>query len=767
MEQQIDPSRIDEGLNPAQLDAVTHPSGPLLIVAGAGSGKTRVLTRRIAHLIAEDGVSPFGILAITFTNKAAGEMKERVAELVGPVAHRMWVSTFHSACVRILRRDAERIGYPSRFSIYDQGDSVRLVGHVVRDLGLDVKRFPARGIQAAISAAKNDGLDAAQYADRATGPAEARVAEVFLRYQGRLQQAGAMDFDDLLANAVRLLNEHPEVLADHRRRFEHVLVDEYQDTNSVQNELVLLLGAEHRNVCVVGDSDQSIYQFRGADVRNILEFEQAFPDATVIVLDQNYRSTQVILDAANAVITRNEDRTPKELWTDAGRGERIVRYRADDEDDEARWITRRITGFHDGGRYRWPEMAVFYRTNAQSRAIEEQFVRFGVPYKVIGGTRFYDRREVRDALAYLRLVANPADEVAARRVLNVPKRGVGDTSVAKVDARAAQAGIGFVEALGHADEAGVSGRAIGGIRSFLDLLETLVARFDDGPATVLETALDASGYLDELRAEHTIEAEGRIENLAELVGVASEFDSVDEYLEQVGLVADTDQLPDAGAAAEQDAGDGGQVLLMTMHAAKGLEFPVVFIAGVEEGVFPHLRALGDPQQLEEERRLAYVAITRARERLHISHAWSRMLHGSTQYNPPSRFLDEIPEGLIVESEDSHKVRRPRDSGWGSGSERRRGRADRWSDADAGSQVVASADDEPSGSVIGAGVPRGPSPSGAHELGLDVGDQVRHGAWGEGIVESVSGEGDRSEAVVRFASVGEKRLLLAWAPLERA
>ncbi|HJL77165.1 MAG TPA: UvrD-helicase domain-containing protein, partial [Acidimicrobiales bacterium] len=328
MEQQIDPSRIDEGLNPAQLDAVTHPSGPLLIVAGAGSGKTRVLTRRIAHLIAEDGVSPFGILAITFTNKAAGEMKERVADLVGPVAHRMWVSTFHSACVRILRRDAQRIGYPSRFSIYDQGDSVRLVGHVVRDLGLDVKRFPARGIQAAISAAKNDGLDAAQYADRATGPAEARVAEVFLRYQGRLQQAGAMDFDDLLANAVRLLSEHPEVLADHRRRFEHVLVDEYQDTNSVQNELVLLLGAEHRNVCVVGDSDQSIYQFRGADVRNILEFEQAFPDATVIVLDQNYRSTQVILDAANAVITRNEDRTPKELWTDAGRGERIVRYRA-------------------------------------------------------------------------------------------------------------------------------------------------------------------------------------------------------------------------------------------------------------------------------------------------------------------------------------------------------------------------------------------------------------------------------------------------------
>ena len=719
-------SQIDEDLNPAQLDAVTHPSGPLLIVAGAGSGKTRVLTRRIAHLIVDRGVSPFGILAITFTNKAAGEMKERVAELVGDVAHRMWVSTFHSACVRILRRDAERIGYPSRCSIYDQGDSVRLVNHVLRDLGLDAKRFPARGIQAALSSAKNEGLTASQYADRATGPHEARLAEVFALYQERLQGAGAMDFDDLLGNAVRLLREHPEVLADHRRRFEHVLVDEYQDTNSVQNELVLLLGEEHRNVCVVGDSDQSIYQFRGADIRNILEFEQAFPDATVVVLDQNYRSTQTILDAANAVITRNEGRTPKELWTAAGRGERIVRYRADDEDDEARWITRRLA-------------------------------------------RFYDRREVRDALAHLRLAANPADEVAARRILNVPRRGVGDTSIARVDAWAGQAGVGFVEALRHAEEAGVSGRAVGGIRSFLDLLDTLIGRVDDGPATVLEVALDASGYLDELKAERTIEAEGRLENLAELIGVASEFDAVDEYLEQVGLVADTDQLPDAG----EGAGDGvvkdeGQVLLMTLHAAKGLEFPVVFLTGVEEGVFPHLRALSDPKQLEEERRLAYVGITRARERLHVSHAWSRMLHGSTQYNPPSRFLDEIPDGLIVESEDSRKVRRPRDSGWGSRSERRRERTDQWSDSDTGSQVVVSSgDDDPAGSIIGAGSPPGSSRGGAHELGLDVGERVVHGAWGEGIVESVSGEGDRSEAVVRFPSVGEKRLLLAWAPLERA
>ncbi|MBQ90125.1 MAG: ATP-dependent DNA helicase PcrA [Acidimicrobiaceae bacterium] len=767
----LEDDRIDDGLNPAQLDAVTHSQGPLLVVAGAGSGKTRVLTRRIAHLIGERGVSPFGILAITFTNKAAGEMKERVARLVGDIAHRMWVSTFHSACVRILRRDAERIGYPSRFSIYDQGDSTRLVGQVVRDLGLDAKRYPSRGLQAAISAAKNDGLDAGAYADRATGPHEARVADVFTGYQQRLLAAGAMDFDDLLGNAVRLLRGHPEVLADHRRRFEHILVDEYQDTNSVQNELVLLLAEEHRNVCVVGDSDQSIYQFRGADVRNILEFEQAFPDATVVVLDQNYRSTQTILDAANAVITRNEDRPPKDLWTDAGPGDRIVRYRADDEDDEARWITRRLAGLHDSGRRAWSDLAVFYRTNAQSRAIEEQLIRFGVPYRVVGGTRFYDRREVRDALAYLRLAANPADEVAARRVLNVPKRGIGDTSVARVDAWAQHDGTTFTEALGHAEEAGVSGRAAAGIRGFLDLLDDLTARVDDGPGAVLEAALDRSGYLDELRAEHTIEAEGRLENLAELVGVAAEFDSVDEYLEQVGLVADTDQLPDADDVADGDGSDDGQVVLMTLHAAKGLEFPVVFLAGVEEGVFPHVRSLADPQQLEEERRLAYVGITRARELLHVSHAWTRMLHGATQYNPPSRFLDEIPEALIVESEDGRKARRSPGGGWRDRHDRG-GRKDRWDD-DTGSQVAD--DGEPGGSVIGAGTRapagvgglRAPAATGAHELGLAAGERVVHGAWGEGVVVAVSGVGDRTEAVVRFPSVGEKRLLLAWAPITRA
>ena len=751
---------LEDGLNPAQVDAVTHPAGPLLVVAGAGSGKTRVLTRRIAHLVVQRGVSPFAILAITFTNKAAGEMKERVAALIGPVAHDMWVSTFHSACVRILRRDAGLLGYPSRFSIYDQGDAVRLTGYVVRDLGLDVKRYPARAVHSAISAAKNEGRSASDYVEHATGPYERRLGEVFTEYQARLLKAGAMDFDDLLGNAVRLLRSQPDVLERYRGRFQHILVDEYQDTNQVQNDLVMLLGSAHRNVCVVGDSDQSIYRFRGADIRNILEFERAFPDATVVVLDQNYRSSQTILDAANAVITRNSDRQPKHLWTDAGPGDRIVRYRADDEVDEARWVVGRLRSLHGEGR-RWSDMAVFYRTNAQSRAVEEQMVNLGVPYRVVGGTRFYDRREVRDAMAYLKLAANPADEVAARRVLNVPRRGVGDTSVARVDALAAASGIGFVAALRDTAAAGVSGRAATGIGSFLDLLDHLSETLDDGPATVLSAALDRSGYLDELRVEHTIESEGRLENLAELVGAASGFDSVEDFLERVGLVADTDDLPDDD--------DAGQVLLMTMHAAKGLEYPVVFVVGMEDGVFPHLRALGDPDELAEERRLAYVGITRARQRLFLSHAWSRMLHGQTQYNPPSRFLDEIPSDLMVEAEGSRRVGggggAPRSTAGPSG-----GRG--WLDPVPprhGGRGEAGA--EPEGQVFGGGrggPARDPGPSStmAHELGLAAGDDVVHRAWGDGVVLSVSGEGDRAEAVVRFAGRGDKRLLLAWAPLER-
>ncbi|HJL89306.1 MAG TPA: DNA helicase PcrA [Acidimicrobiales bacterium] len=772
-----DPEAPEAGLNPAQLDAVTHPTGPLLVVAGAGSGKTRVLTRRVAHLIAERDVSPFGILAITFTNKAAAEMKERVAALVGPVAHGMWVSTFHSACVRMLRSDAEHIGFPSRFSIYDQGDAVRLTGYVIRDLNLDSKRFPARAIHASISASKNEGVGSSTYTDRATGPFEKRIAEVFVEYQKRLQRAGAMDFDDLLANTVHLLRSNPDVLEKHRRRFQHILVDEYQDTNQVQNELVMLLAEEHRNLCVVGDSDQSIYRFRGADIRNILDFETAFPDATVVVLDQNYRSTQTILDAANAVITRNAGRTPKELWTDTGPGESIVAYRAGDEEDEARWVVERIRSLCTGDGFRWSDMAVFYRTNAQSRVIEERLVRSGVPYKVVGGTRFYERREIRDAMAYLKLAANPADEVAAKRVLNVPKRGVGDTSVRRIDALAEATGCGFLEALYRCSEAGVSGRAVGGVRSFLELHETLIGRVDDGPAAVLEAALAGSGYLDELTAEHSVEADGRLENLAELVGVARDFDDVADFLEQVGLVADTDDIPDPaddldGGESGSGTPDDGEVVLMTLHAAKGLEYPVVFIIGMEDGVFPHMRSLGDPDQLEEERRLAYVGITRARQRLHLSHARCRMLHGQTQYNPPSRFLEEIPDGLVKEVDagraaGSHSTA----TGWGTGSRRTGGSEDRsWFGPTRTPDDDADKDgDEPGGMIFGKGTgtrSTGSSSTGAHDLGLQAGDEVVHSAWGDGVVVSVSGAGDRAEAVVRFPKKGEKRLLLAWAPLIR-
>src|SRR6478736_8313777 len=649
-----------EGLNPVQYEAVTHTSGPLLIVAGAGSGKTRVLTHRIAHLIKDEGVSPFEILAITFTNKAADEMKSRVAELVGPVAEKMWVSTFHSACVRILRRDAGKMGFPSSFTIYDQADAHRLTGYVIRDLGLDAKKFPPRSVHGAISAAKNDGVGPGEYKERAKTIFERKISDVFTEYQARLLKAGAMDFDDLLVNTVELFRRFPEVLESYQRRFRHVLVDEYQDTNRVQNELVLMLSAQSGDVCVVGDADQSIYRFRGADMRNIVEFEEAFPDVTVVLLEQNYRSSQTILDAANAVIANNLSRKPKELWTESGPGEAIIRYHADDEADEAQWIAHQIMHLKDSG-HTWGDCAVFYRTNAQSRVIEEYLMRVGIPYKVVGGTRFYDRREIKDALAYLKATVNPADEVSVKRVINTPKRGVGDSSIGRLDAYARSHDITFLDALREAPAAGVTGRAVKGIEEFLKLLDDLVLFTGDGPAAVIEAAMQRSGYVTELEAEHSIESEGRIENLAELVGAARDFGSIDEFLEKISLVADTDQIDD----------DDSSVVLMTLHSAKGLEYPNVFLIGLEDGVFPHLRAIGEPDELEEERRLAYVGITRARERLYLSHAWSRTLYGGTQYNPPSRFLDEIPEALVQSVEGNRRASRRSaasgSGGYGSGS----------------------------------------------------------------------------------------------------
>src|SRR5438270_2939547 len=691
-----------EDLNPVQREAVTHPGGPLLIVAGAGSGKTRVLTHRIAWLVKEQGISPFEILAITFTNKAADEMKSRVAHLVGPVAQKMWVSTFHSACVRMLRRDAERLGYTSGFTIYDQADAVRLTTYVLRDLNVDPKRFPPRSVHAVISQAKNDLVDFDTYNERATTIFERRIAEVYKEYQQRLLANSAMDFDDLLMVTVDLLRTNPDVLAHYQNRFKHILVDEFQDTNKAQNELVLLLGQEHRNVSIVGDQDQSVYKFRGADIRNILEFEEAFPAARLVVLEQNYRSTQTILDAANAIIANNLMRKPKALWTEQVGGELIERYFAEDEHDEGRWLVQEVHRLHDEG-YRWGDVAVFYRTNAQSRVVEEELVRAEVPYRVIGGTRFYERREVKDALAYLRALVNPTDEVSLKRIVNVPKRGVGDTSLGRIDAWAASQGVTFAEAVDHAEEAGVHGRALTGIRELVELLEELRA-VDDDPRAVLEAVLARTGYTADLGATRSLEAQGRLENLAELVGVAGEHETIEEFLEAVSLVADQDELTD----------DDSSDVLMTLHTAKGLEFPTVFIVGLEDGVFPHLRSLGEPDELEEERRLCYVGITRARERLYLSHAWSRSLFGSTQYNPPSRFLKEIPEHLTSLVEGGRQARLSE-----------RGRA---------------------GIVESALRGRGASPartSGAEQLGLRVGDDVVHGKWGEGVVIAVVGEGDKA------------------------
>ncbi|MEO5902126.1 MAG: UvrD-helicase domain-containing protein [Ilumatobacteraceae bacterium] len=762
------PDALDlDSLNPDQLDAVVHRGGPLLVVAGAGSGKTRVLTHRIAHLIHE-GVPPTAILAITFTNKAAEEMRHRVAALVGPVAKAIWVSTFHSACVRILRAQAEHLGYPRNFSIYDQADAQRLTGYVIRDLGLDAKRFPPRAAHGQISLWKNELVAPPEAVAKAGNPFERKHADIYVEYQARLQKAGAMDFDDLLMRTVELFRDHPEVLEQYQRRFQYVLVDEYQDTNMAQNEIALQLAAGHHQITIVGDGDQSVYGWRGADVRNILQFEETFEDVTTIVLDQNYRSTQVILDAANAVISNNPDRKEKHLWSELGAGDKIVRYHAEDEGDEATFVARRLQSLHDERHLMWKEMAAFYRTNAQSRVLEEAMMRFAIPYKVVGGTRFYDRKEIKDAMAYLRAVVNPADEVSIKRVLNVPKRGVGDTSVAKLDAFATNAGVQFVEAMRHASEAGLTGPAARGVESFvrlLDHLAVLVAAAEDehddtGPADVLQAALDGSGYLAEMEAEQTVEAAGRIENLGELVGSAREFTRLGEFLEQVALVADTDDI---------DADD--RVVLMTLHSAKGLEFPVVFVIGMEDGVFPHIRALNEPSEMEEERRLAYVGITRAQQLLHLSHAWSRQLFGTTNYNPPSRFLDEIPGELISEQgnvggHSSYGRQSYRQRG-GTGGDpppyRRTARATFDPDDD---EAVRHRE-----RVVDAAINAGrrleaPSKTNSQDIGLRTGDDVEHPSFGEGVILEIRGQGDKAEATIRFRDAGTKHLSLAWAPLKK-
>ncbi|MEU4663990.1 DNA helicase PcrA [Micromonospora chalcea] len=767
-----DPQALLDGLNGPQRDAVTHAGSPLLIVAGAGSGKTRVLTNRIAYLLAARDVHPGEIIAITFTNKAAGEMKERVAALVGPRARMMWVSTFHSACVRILRAEHEHAGLKSTFSIYDADDSRRLMQMVARELDLDPKRYPARGLAAQVSNLKNELVDPEEFAGRAKGPNERALAEAYTLYQRRLREAHALDFDDLIMTTVHLLQSHPYVAESYRRRFRHVLVDEYQDTNHAQYVLIkeLVSGTEGippAELCVVGDADQSIYAFRGATIRNILEFERDFTDARTILLEQNYRSTQTILNAANAVIDRNTSRKPKRLWSDAGAGEQIVGYVADTEHAEADWVAREIDRLVDDGDTRPGDVAVFYRTNAMSRVFEEVFIRVGLPYKVVGGVRFYERKEVRDALAYLRAVVNDDDTVSLRRILNTPRRGIGERAEACVEALAARDRISFGAALRRAKDApGISTRAANGIAEFVALLDAARELAATGtPEEVLEAVLTRSGYLAELEESLDPQDAGRVDNLQELVSVAREYTeriealgAEDEratlagFLEQVALVADADQIP------SDDPDHQGVVTLMTLHTAKGLEFPVVFLTGLEDGVFPHLRSLGDTRELEEERRLAYVGITRARQRLYLSRAVTRSAWGAPAYNPPSRFLEELPPELVrwERTEGSY-------TSWGGGGGGVGGRADR----------------------LGRGGFAGGTPKAtelAKRLGVDAsrlstaselkqapkvsaGDRVNHQRYGLGRVLAVEGAGPGARAQIDF---GDQTmwLVLRHAPIDK-
>ena len=731
-------ARLVEDLTEPQRIAVEHRGGPLLVVAGAGSGKTRVLTRRIAHLLATGDAMPFSILAITFTNKAADEMRSRVVDLVGRGAERMWVLTFHAACLRFLRANATRLSYQSGgFTVYDDTDSRRVLELIMQEEGLDLRRLPPRSVAAQISAAKSQlqgptafGLDGFGQGD----PYRRRIASLYQLYEQRLLAANAMDFDDLLANTVRLFRTCPDVLAHYRKRFNHILVDEYQDTNLAQDEIVRLLAMEHRNVAVVGDADQSIYRFRAADVRNILEFEQHFPDATVVLLEQNFRSTQTILDAANAIISNNPATHRKHLFTVGDQGTSIVRYRATDEHDEAAWVGSSVLRLRASDQLRWGDVAIFYRTNAQSRVLEDELVRAEIPYKVVGGTRFYDRREIKDVLAYLRLCANPYDEVAARRIVNVPKRGIGAISVTRLGAYSAQAGVSFAEAIRRAEDAGLTGKALRGAIELSGVLEALLAMRDDvGPGALVEEVVERTGYGAILEAEGTDEAWSRRENLAELAGAAAEYETLEGFLERMALVADSDELDLSG----------GRVSLMTLHVAKGLEFDAVFLTGMEEGVFPHMRSLGDPFALEEERRLCYVGVTRARRHLAVSHAWTRNLFGSTIHGIPSRFLAELPEGLLADvSPPLWRASR------GEPSQRTRG------------------DDE--GTTFGRGAPplRRPGTTGAELLGLAPGDRVVHERWGSGVVVSVEGAGEQARGRVRFGGVGEKQLLFSMTPLRR-
>ncbi|MCG7302993.1 DNA helicase PcrA [Winkia sp. ACRQY] len=744
--------QITQGLNGPQEQAVTYQGGPLLVMAGAGSGKTRVLTRRIAYLLATGRARAGQILAITFTNKAAAEMRERVQDLVGPAAKRMWVSTFHSACVRILRREHDLVGLKSTFSIYDSADQQRLLTLIAKEKAVDLKKFSARTLSARISDLKNELITPSQYQERAgKDPLSRIVAQIYPLYQKRMQEANAVDFDDLIMLTVQLLGDNEGVASHYRRVFRHILVDEYQDTNHAQYVLVkLLVGPDGATpppaeLTVVGDSDQSIYAFRGATIRNIEEFEKDYPKARTILLEQNYRSTQNILSAANAVIAQNSGRRPKKLWTDLGSGDKIVVDAAESDRGEAIFVVDQINKLADEG-YDWGDIAVFYRTNAQSRIIEDVLMRDAIPYRVVGGTKFYERAEIKDAIAYLRAVSNPDDTVSIRRVLNVPRRGIGAKAEGAIAAHASADGISFGAALEELDQVeGISTRAANSARKFAELLAAGRSRLEDGEgvAEVLDYLLDESGYVQVLSESSDPRDEGRIENLAELHTVASEFDlsepdgTLADFLERVSLVADSDQVPS----------ERGQVTLMTVHTAKGLEFPVVFVTGMEDGTFPHQRSMGDPAELAEERRLAYVAITRARKRLYLTRAGSRNQWGAPVELPASRFLDDIPAELVDvrrEFTPTQSIARSGDA-FGSGG---------WNPSHRAGTVRTN-----------RMVPKAAKPAGK-EIHLEVGDLVNHDAYGLGRVLALEGNWPNTTAKVDFGDGTVKRLVLRFAPLEK-
>ncbi|MDZ5672583.1 DNA helicase PcrA [Bacillus stercoris] len=733
-------NQLLSGLNPVQQEAVKTTDGPLLLMAGAGSGKTRVLTHRIAYLMAEKHVAPWNILAITFTNKAAREMKERVESILGPGADDIWISTFHSMCVRILRRDIDRIGINRNFSILDTADQLSVIKGILKERNLDPKKFDPRSILGTISSAKNELTEPEEFSKVAGGYYDQVVSDVYTDYQKKLLKNQSLDFDDLIMTTIKLFDRVPEVLEFYQRKFQYIHVDEYQDTNRAQYMLVKQLAERFQNLCVVGDSDQSIYRWRGADITNILSFEKDYPNASVILLEQNYRSTKRILRAANEVIKNNSNRKPKNLWTENDEGIKISYYRGDNEFGEGQFVAGKIHQLHSSGKRKLSDIAILYRTNAQSRVIEETLLKAGLNYNIVGGTKFYDRKEIKDILAYLRLVSNPDDDISFTRIVNVPKRGVGATSLEKIASYAAINGLSFFQAIQQVDFIGVSAKAANALDSFRQMIENLTNMQDYLSITELtEEILDKTEYREMLKAEKSIEAQSRLENIDEFLSVTKNFEQKSEdktlvaFLTDLALIADIDQLDQK----EEESGGKDAITLMTLHAAKGLEFPVVFLMGLEEGVFPHSRSLMEEAEMEEERRLAYVGITRAEQELYLTNAKMRTLFGRTNMNPESRFIAEIPDDLLENLNEKKETRAPSARKM----QPRRGPV---------SRPVSYA-----------------SKTGGDTLNWAVGDKAGHKKWGTGTVVSVKGEGEGTELDIAFPSpVGVKRLLAAFAPIEK-